>query len=206
MVLRKALADRLAPWSKSWIDPNSSIPAKDRNGQDLGAELFRAYSVHFSVCHPGVTPEGFQKPHQLALTVVLNAKVIRTKSLLHTICGSENPNCVQFSDKVIRSHQDQWIGQVCISRLDKKCYIVKDLLFGHSDKSLPVIGLGISHYEYYEHHKGLKLEFHLPAEIVCDNDLDKKLMEILPHIGAAGINVPDSKAMNWGGMLGNGLL
>jgi len=201
VVLRKALADRLAPWSKSWIDPNSSIPAKGRNGQDLGAEIFRAYSVRFNICHPGVTPEGFQKPHQLALTVDLSAKVIRTKSLLHAMCGSENPNYVQFSDKVIKSHKDQWIGQVVISRLDKKCYIVNDLLFGHSANSLPVVGLGISHSEYYEFHKGLKLEFpnaspmiavegrrntiiHLPAEIVCGNDLDKKLMEILPQIAS----------------------
>jgi len=94
-----------------------------------------------------------------------------------------------------------WQNETVICKYDKKCYTVLDLLWDHSPASMPVEGLGMSHAEYFEKNKGIKLEFpnvrpviavlgrrnstiYLPAELVCGNELEPKLKMQLPSISS----------------------
>jgi hypothetical protein len=133
--------------------------------------------------------------------VDLGAKLIRTLSVLRSICKDQDPNTAKFTPQDIHRAKEQLKGQIVISKLDKQTYSVHDLLFDHSAESLPVEGLGMSHAEYYEKRKQHKLQFpnakpmvavlgrrkaiiHLPAEIICANELDPSLKEMLPQIAS----------------------
>lgn len=80
----------------------------------------------------------------------------------------------------------QWIGEVVISMHDKKCYSVTDLMYNHSAQTLPVEGLGMTHAQYFETRKNIKLKYpearpmiavlgrrnqtiYLPPELVAGN-------------------------------------
>ena len=95
----------------------------------------------------------------------------------------------------------EWIGEVVISMHDKKCYSVTDLIFDRSAASMPVEGLGMSHAEYFERRKGIKLKhpnatpmiavlgrrnqtIYLPPELVAGNELERGVKERLPMIAS----------------------
>lgn len=195
-VLQQAMAERMARWGRHYIDPKSFTTPKDRQGRELGVNVFQAYNVEFTVGKPTLSG-----PPKLLLTVDLTAKVIRTKSLLAAICGGRDPNSVHLSDKDKAAAKRQFIGQTVISMLDKKCHSVHDILFEHSAASLEVAGLGISHADYFEKRKGHKLKYpnakpviavpgrnksmiYLPAEVICADELDDEVKMQLPQIAS----------------------
>ena len=137
----------------------------------------------------------------LTLTVDLRAKIIRTKSVLDSLCEGQDPNTFHFNAQRQNQALKVWRNEIVICKYDKKCYSVIDLLFDHSPASIPVAGLGISHAEYFEKNKGIKLDYpnvrpvlavlgrhnstiYFPAELVCGNELEPKLKMQLPSISS----------------------
>mmetsp|Transcript_122518 Transcript_122518/g.342886 ORF Transcript_122518/g.342886 Transcript_122518/m.342886 type:complete len:269 (+) Transcript_122518:220-1026(+) len=118
----------------------------------LGVRVFRAYSGSFGLLR---NPQGIAN---LALTVDLRAKVLRTKSVLEQLCEDKKPAEYRPTAPEISRAQRRWIGEVVITMYDKKCYSVTDLLFEHSAVSMQVEGLGMSHAEYFSKRKGITLK------------------------------------------------
>jgi len=199
-ILQRAMGERMARWGRHYIDPKSFQTPKNKYGQEMGVNVFQAYNVEFNVGKPqGPAPK-------LMLTVDLTAKVIRTKSLLVALTGGKDPNKCQFSAQEKAAAKRKWVGQTVISMLDKKCHAIHDLIFEYSPDSLPVEGLGISHAQYFEQRKNHKLEYprakpmiavpgrnksiiHLPAEVVCADELDDEVKMQLPKIASFGPEV-----------------
>jgi hypothetical protein len=194
IVLQKAMAERMARWGRHYVDPKSFKTPKNMRGQEMGVNVFQAYHVDFTVGLPseGATPT-------LMLTVDLTAKVIRTKSLLHALCRGGDPNTFKMSKHDELVAKRTWIGEIVISKLDKACYDVHDLVFDQSPDTMLVGSLGISHTKYFEERKHYTLDFpsarpmvavrgrhnkiiHLPAETLCANELDDELKMKLPQI------------------------
>jgi len=193
--LQRAMGERMARWGREYIDPKSFTEPKDRQGRAMGVRIFRAFSCEF----------GVHKPHgqnmSLTLTVDLRAKVIRTRHLLNQICEDKDPNACKFNQRDITSAQRKFKGEVVICTYDKRCYSVVDLDFNNSPATLPVEGLGISHAEYFTKRKNIALKYpnsppvvavlgrnnstiHLPAELVCFNELDPFVKQQLPLIAS----------------------
>jgi len=200
-VLQQAMGERMARWGRHYIDPKTFTTPKDRQGRELGVNVFQAYNVEFSVGKPRL-----REPPQLMLTVDLTAKVIRTKSLLAAICKGRDPNSTNLTDRDKSEAKRHFINQTVISTLDKKCHSIHDIIFDKSAASLPVEGLGISHAEYFEKRKGHKLKYpnvnviivvpgrnksmiYLPAEVVCADELDDEVKMQLPQIASFGPEV-----------------
>ncbi|CAJ1932904.1 unnamed protein product [Cylindrotheca closterium] len=135
----------------------------------------------------------------LALTIDLGAKVIRDKSVLDELVGNRDPHSWNPSDKEKEQAKKNWIGQTVITKHDKRCYMVEGLDFDNSAESLAIENLGINHAEYFQQRKGRRLVFpkfkpmvrvlgrrdeviHLPAELVCGNELDTDIKRKLPMI------------------------
>jgi hypothetical protein len=197
--LQRALGERLARWGKEFIDPEKFEKPTDRRGNDLGVSVYQAYSTQFNVLKP--PSENKDGPVQLALTVDLKAKVVRTMSVLDSLVGRRDPASYKPSFKEIEDAKREWIGQVVIYMEDRKCYSVTDLVFDHSPSSLPVEGLGMYHSEYFQQRKGVTLKYpdakpmvavlgrrdmmiYLPAELVAGNELERKVKEQLPMIAS----------------------
>lgn len=195
ITLQRAMGERMAKWGREYIDPKSFTEPKDKQGRDMGVRIFRAYCCEF-----GVHRQEGEEP-SLSLTVDLRAKVIRTRSLLETICEGRSPNSAQFDDRRIQQIKRQYEGEVVICTYDKRCYSVMDIDFNHSPASLPIEGQDISHAEYFMQKKGISLQFpeakpiiavlgrnnskiYLPAELVCVNDLDPFVKQQLPMIAS----------------------
>lgn len=193
--LQRAMNERMARWGREYIDPKSAKEPKDRQGRSMGVTIYRAYSCEFGVHKPHGLPPS------LTLTVDLRAKVIRTRHLLNQICDDKDPNTVQFRPQDISKAIRTYKGEVVICTYDKRCYSVVDLDFKHSPATLPVEGLGISHAEYFTQRKKIALKYpnckpmvavlgrnnstiHLPAELVCFNELDPFVKQQLPLIAS----------------------
>jgi len=199
VALQRAMGERMARWGREYIDPKNFTEPMDRNGKKLGVKVFRAYTCEFGLAKPLV---GESKDKLcMSLTVDLRAKLLRTKSVLETICDGRDPNTIVFDAHQQNMLLDKWRNEVIICTYDKKCYSVIDLLFDHSPASKPVDGLGMSHADYFVKKKGLPLRFpnakpllavlgrnnstiYLPAELVCGNDLEPSLRMKLPSIAS----------------------
>jgi hypothetical protein len=137
----------------------------------------------------------------VALTVDLRAKVIRTRSLLDTLCKDQDPSRYRFSSHEVEDARRRYIGEVVICTYDKRCYSVVDLDFEHSPASLPVQGQDMSHAEYFINKKKIPLKYpdarpivavlgrnnstiYLPTELVCVNELDPMVKQRLPMIAS----------------------
>lgn len=131
----------------------------------------------------------------------LRAKVIRTRSLLDNLCNDRDPTRFNFDRQSIKDARRKYEGEVVICTYDKRCYSVIDLDFDHSPASLPIEGQGISHAEYFINKKKIPLKYpdarpivavlgrnnsriHLPAELVCVNELDPTVKQRLPMIAS----------------------
>eukprot|EP00980_Cylindrotheca_fusiformis_P010697 scaffold2400_cov187-Cylindrotheca_fusiformis.AAC.2 len=197
-VLHRALLERLSRWGNEYIDPNDFSEPRDRRGNKLGVSVYRAYSAQFNVLKKA--SEGGDGQVQLALTVDLRAKVVRTKSLLEILANGRNPSTYKPSPQEIETAKREWIGEVVIYKHDRKCYSVTDLLFDHSSSTLPVEGLGMYHSEYFQR-KNTPLEYpnakpmvavlgrrnttiYFPAELVTGNELERGVKEQLPQIAS----------------------
>merc|ERR1740124_1054841 len=156
------MAERMARWGRHYIDPKSYTTPKNKRGEELGVDVFQAYSVEFNVGRP--QPQGSPK---LMLTVDLTAKIIRTKSLLVSLCQSRNPNTCRFTEAEKREAKRRWIGETVISKLDKKCPAIHDLIFDQSAETLMVGDLGITHAEYYIERKKCRLEYPRAAPMIA---------------------------------------
>ena len=196
MIVKRAMGERMARWGEHFVDPQSFVTPRRKNGQEMGVHIFQAYHVEFNVGRS--LPGG---PPTLMLTIDLTAKVIRTKGILHSLCRGRDPTTYIFSENEKRAAKERWIGQQVISKLDKTAYSIQDLLFEASSDSLPVADLGMSHTTYYKERKNVILEFpaarpmiavlgrnkriiHLPPEIVCANELDDDVRSQLPQIAS----------------------
>lgn len=196
MIVHRAMGERMARWGKHFVDPQSFVTPRKKDGQDMGIHVFQAYHVDFNVGRP--VPGC---PAKLMLTVDLTVKVIRSKGILHVLCRGRDPTTYAFSDQEIRTAKERWIGQQVISKLDKTAYSIHDLVFEESADSLPVADLGMSHATYYRDRKNALLEFpaarpmvavlgrnrriiYLPPEIVCANELDDELRPQIPKIAS----------------------
>ena len=194
---QRSLSERLARWGSEFIDPETSKEPTDRNGNGLGVRVYEAFSCQFGIIRPG---DG-SGPAHLALTVDLRAKIVRTMSVLDHLCEQQDPRNWNPSRPEQERARRQWTGEVVISMHDKKCYSVTDLMFDHSAASLPVEGLGMSHAEYFERRKGIKLvhpnarpmiavlgrrnqTIYLPPELVAGNELERRVKEQLPMIAS----------------------
>jgi hypothetical protein len=195
VALRKAMSERLAKWGREYIDAKTMTEPKDKRGNSLGVRVFRAYSCDFGL----IRPNG--KEAQLALTVDLKAKLIRTKSILDMICEDRDPNNVRFDEYQIRKAKQTFENEVVICTYDKRCYSVTDIDFSHSPASLPIGDSNMSHAEYFIEKKGIPLKYpnsppmisvlgrnnmiiHLPAELVCCNELDQFVKMQLPMVAS----------------------
>ena len=195
VALKQAMGERLARWGKDYIDSSSMTEPLDRNGRSLGVKVFRAFSCEFGIYKP------HGQPTQLTLNVDLRAKIIRSKSLLDNIYEDSNPNTGRLSDSDKSKFRRMFESEVVICTYDKKCYSVVNLDFENSASSLMIPDIGMSHAEYFEKKKGIKLKYpnakpivavlgragntiHLPAELVCNNELDPVIKQSLPLIAS----------------------
>ena len=136
-------------WGRDHVDSSSMRELKDRNGNSLGVEVFRAYSCEFGLFKNLVSGKAKSTPCQLTLTVDLRAKLQRSTSLLDTIYEGRDPNTFQLTKNHKTQATRKFKGEVVIATHDKKCYSIVDLLFDKSAASMPVEGLGVSHAEYF---------------------------------------------------------
>jgi hypothetical protein len=114
LALERAMGERLSRWGRDYVDREAPIPAKDRNGNDLGVSIFEAISLAFGVIRVS------NGPPVLALTCDLRAKVIRTVSVLD--CIYENRSESQpFTKQDQTRLKREWIGSVVIYKNDHKC-------------------------------------------------------------------------------------
>jgi len=117
VALAGAMGERMARWGREFVDQKSETPAKDRNGNDLGVNVYQAYACTF-----GLNKLPGERSAQLTLTCDLRAKIIRTKSLLHAMYG-DNPSSggrnLGPQDK--KQFQRDWVGEVVIYKNEKKC-------------------------------------------------------------------------------------
>ena len=127
---------------------------------------------------------------------------MRTKSLLDIFCGdNSNPGNMKFDQRAQADLKRKWCNEVVIATYDKRCYSVIDFIFDKSPAELPVPDLGMSHAEYFQKRKGIILKYpnarpmvtvsgrnnskiHLPAELVCGNELDPQIKMKLPSIAS----------------------
>jgi len=152
-ILQKALGERLAKWGREFVDPSTCIPAKGRNGEELGVDVYEAHTCTFGLIRRN---EEAGKT-RLALTCDLRAKVIRKKSIRDTLYHARDPSSKWARQERERTRR-HWVGQVVIYKRDKKCYTVIDLDFDNSARSLKIPGKEISHEEYFQR-KGTRLEY-----------------------------------------------
>eukprot|EP00557_Chaetoceros_sp_GSL56_P002397 CAMPEP_0176489722 /NCGR_PEP_ID=MMETSP0200_2-20121128/7458_1 /TAXON_ID=947934 /ORGANISM="Chaetoceros sp., Strain GSL56" /LENGTH=1195 /DNA_ID=CAMNT_0017886919 /DNA_START=173 /DNA_END=3760 /DNA_ORIENTATION=- len=195
ITLQHALIERMARWGREYIDPKHWTEPKDKFGRSLGVRVFRAFFCEF-----GIHKLDGQN-NSLTLTVDLRAKVIRTKSLLMSLCNGKDPNHVAFDRRDISHYRKQYQGEVVICTYDRKCYPVVDIDFNNSPDSLMVEGCEMSHTEYFKKRKGLDLMYpnvapmvavlgrsnkiiFFPAELVCANDFDRSIKQQLPSIAS----------------------
>ena len=163
-------------------------------------KVFRAFTCEFGLHRPQNEGSDSNKA-SLTLTVDLRAKILRTKSVLDSLCEGRDPNTFRLDARRQNLALKTWRNEVVICTYDKKCYSVIDLLFDHSPASMPVEGLGMNHAEYFHKKKGIKLRYpnvrpviavsgrhnstiYLPAELVCGNELEAKLKMQLPSISS----------------------
>ncbi len=95
----------------------------------------------------------------------------------------------------------KFIGEVVICTYDKRCYSIVDIDFENSPATLPVEGQNMSHADYFINRKKIPLKYpearpivavlgrnnskiHLPAELVCVNELDPMVKQKLPMIAS----------------------
>lgn len=113
LALERAMGERLTRWGREYVDRDAPIPAKDRQGRDLGVSIFEAISLSLGVLKVA------NAPPVLALTCDLRAKVIRNVSVLD--CIYENRGNQPFSPQDQVRLRREWVGSVVIYKNDHKC-------------------------------------------------------------------------------------
>jgi len=194
VALTQAMTERMARWGRDFVDPKSFTEPTDRNGNNIGIRVYESYVCSFGMLRPGVGG-----PAHLALTVDIKAKLMRSKSMLETICRDVNPSQARFNPRDQAEIKRQWIGESIIATYDKKIYHVKDLIFDNSPASLPIEGLGMSHADYFNKRKGLDLQYpdvklmvavegrrdstiFIPPELVCGTEIEPFVKQQLPML------------------------
>lgn len=176
VALQRALSERLARWGKDFIDSTSFTTPSNRFGKSLGVRVFRAFRCEFSISQVAGR-------ETLILSIDINAKIIRTSSLLDAIYGGRDPRITRLDDATVADVRQRWINQQVICLYDKKTYTIVDILFGmyflntrtflfelkrhhliffiedRSPATMPIEGLNMSHAEYFEKRKGISLEY-----------------------------------------------
>lgn len=152
--LQQAFSERMARWGRFYIDPKSFTEPRDKFGNNLGVRVFRSYLTEFAV----TKPQQGAKP-KLTLTVDVRAKLIRTKSVLDALYDGKDPNRYRFTEREIEDLKKAWIGETVISKKEKTCHVVHDLVFEHTPDSMPVGDTGMSHTQYFRDRKQIELEF-----------------------------------------------
>jgi hypothetical protein len=196
LALQRALGERLARWGNEYIDPMTCNEPTDKSGRSMGVRVYEAYSCQF-----GAVKATSDSLPQLGLTVDLRAKIVRTMSVMDYLVGEQDPNAYDPSYQEQEGCRRQWIGEVIISMHDKKCYSVTDLVFDRSAADMPVQGLNMTHAEYFEKRKNIKLKYpnfrpliavlgrrnqtvYFPAELVAGNELEPRVKQQLPMIAS----------------------
>jgi hypothetical protein len=123
LALQRAMGERLVKWGRVYIDPNAPLPAVDARGNDMGVNIFEAYSCHFGV----IQNSKKVGPARLALTCDLRAKVIRKISLLDVLYAKRNRDTPFSRPEQDRAKRD-WIGEVVIYMNDRKCKFLDNLV------------------------------------------------------------------------------
>ena len=194
VALTQAMTERMARWGRDFVDPRSFTEPTDRNGNAIGIRVYESYVCSFGMLRPG---EG--RPAHLALTVDIKAKLMRSRSMLESICGDTNPSQARFRPTDEAQIKRQWIGESIIATYDKKIYHVKDIIFSDSPASLPVEGLNMSHADYFKKRKGLDLQYadvkmmiavegrndstiFIPPELVCGTEIEPFVKQQLPML------------------------
>jgi len=200
--LQRALGERLARWGTEYIDPENMKEPTDRQNKSLGVRVYEAYSCQFGFIRKSSTDIP-----RVGLTVDLRAKIVRTMSVLDQLSNGQDPRCYNPSRQEEDRSRRQWIGEVVISMHDKKCYSVTDLIYNQSAQTLPVEGLGMTHAQYFETRKNIKLKYpearpmiavlgrrnqtiYMPPELVAGNELEARVKQQLPMIASYK---PDSR-------------
>jgi len=199
-VLSRALGERLAKWGRNYVDPSKCTEPQDRYGKSLGVKIYEAYYAEFGLVRPKSTSP---TSAHLALTVDLCAKVLRSESLLEQLYEGSDPKTYKFTRQDEERAKRRWNGTQVIYKADKKVYSVVALHFDKSPASFPVNinGKDISHADYFKIRKKILLKYpnvqpmveclgrrkntiFLPAELVCGDELDRKVRESLPMIAS----------------------
>jgi len=123
VALQRALSERLARWGKDFIDSTSFTTPSNRFGKSLGVRVFRAFRCEFTM---GKVAD----KDTLILSIDINAKVIRTTSVLDAIYGGRDPRITRLDDATVAEMRQRWINEQVICLYDKKTYTVVDILFG----------------------------------------------------------------------------
>lgn len=196
--LQRAMGERLRRWGNEYINEDRAIKGTDRNGRDLGIDIYEAYSCKFGVMRRGGEVKNASKA-RLILTVDLRAKIMRTVSVLDVLNNIQSTDTNWSSQNQQRAKR-QWIGERVMYTREKKGYTVTGLDFDNSPRSRPVPDQNISHEEYFKK-KGIQLkypdhvplvivlgrqdrEIYLPAELVTGTELDTSVREQLPMIAS----------------------
>jgi hypothetical protein len=196
LALQRALSERLARWGHEFIDPENMKEPVDKSGNSLGVRVYEAFSCQFNLMK--ATEKSLP---QVALTVDLRAKIVRTHSVMDHLVGDQSPDRYDPNPQEQNRCRRQWIGETVIAMHDKRCYSVTDLIFDQSAASLPVSGLGMSHADYFAKRKNITLKYpnfrpliavlgrrnqtaYLPAELIAGDELEPRVKQQLPMIAS----------------------
>ena len=109
ILLQRAMGERMARWGREYIDPKNFTEPQDKNGNDLGVRVYRAYSCEF-----GLHRSSLQGNLSLTLTVDLRAKILRKRTLLEQITEGRDPNSARYDDRQINQAKRTWESEVVI--------------------------------------------------------------------------------------------
>jgi len=119
LVLQRAMSERLVKWDRVYVDLTTPIPATDRRGNDLGVDIFQAYSCSFGVIQVR------ERKACLALTCDIRAKVIRKMSVLDVLYGNRGRDTTLSRLEQDRAKRE-WIGKLVFYTSDRKCRFQND--------------------------------------------------------------------------------
>jgi len=188
IALKRALNEKLMRWGDAYIDP--------RNYRDEeGVRIFDAYYCEFSL----IRSNKEKGKLSLALTADVRVKLQRSKTLLDML-AEINPSAKTGSgwrESDMKTAQRRYEGECVIYTIDKRTFDIVKLHFNESADSKMVDQLNISHAEYFEKKKKMKLKYpkakplvevfgrnkssiFLPPEVICCNELDPYVKQKLP--------------------------
>ena len=116
-VLQRAMNERLRKWGSEYINESRAIRGKNRSGDDLGIDVYEAYSCKFGVIRRDNVQNASKA--RLMLTVDLRAKIMRTKNLLDVLYNIQ-PTDQKWSNQNQQRAKRQWIGERVMYTREKK--------------------------------------------------------------------------------------